>query len=145
MKEKLTSLSASLALVKDGDVVALQNMATQAAPMALVRELIRQQKRELGLVVLVGGIAVDWLADRLLPPVERDPGGWAGSDSCRTCHRDHHRSWSRTWHRTMTQEARPDTVVGQFNGAVLDYWGVKVRPIRQGDRFFFEYFEHIYP
>jgi len=30
--------------------------------MALVRELIRQQKRDLGLVVLVGGIAVDWLA-----------------------------------------------------------------------------------
>jgi glutaconate CoA-transferase subunit A len=62
MKEKLTTLQNAIALVNDGDVVALQNMATQAAPMALVRELIRQQKRELGLVVLVGGIAVDWLA-----------------------------------------------------------------------------------
>jgi glutaconate CoA-transferase subunit A len=46
-------------------------MATQAAPMALVRELIRQQKRGLALVVLVGGMAVDWLAaagviDRLI-------------------------------------------------------------------------------
>src|SRR5580765_299219 len=48
--------------VSDGDVVALQNMATQAAPMALVRELIRQEKRNLGLVCLVGGMAVDWLA-----------------------------------------------------------------------------------
>ena len=48
--------------VADGDVVALQNMATQAAPMALVRELIRQEKRKLGLVCLVGGIAVDWLS-----------------------------------------------------------------------------------
>jgi len=62
MQEKLTSLSEAIALVNDGDVVALQNMATQAAPMALVRELIRQQKRDLGLVVLVGGMAVDWLA-----------------------------------------------------------------------------------
>jgi glutaconate CoA-transferase subunit A len=62
MEEKLTSLSEGLALVEDGDIVALQNMATQAAPMALVRELIRQQKRDLGLVVLVGGMAVDWLA-----------------------------------------------------------------------------------
>jgi glutaconate CoA-transferase subunit A len=57
--------------VHDGDVVALQNMATQAAPMATVREIIRQEKRNLGLVVLVGGIAVDWLAaagclDRLI-------------------------------------------------------------------------------
>ena len=48
--------------VSDGDVVALQNMATQAAPMALVRELIRQERRGLGLVCLVGGIAVDWLS-----------------------------------------------------------------------------------
>lgn len=48
--------------VHDGDVVALQNMATQAAPMATVREIIRQGKRDLGLVVLVGGIAVDWLS-----------------------------------------------------------------------------------
>ncbi len=62
MQEKLSSLSKAMTLVNDGAVVALQNMATQAAPMALVRELIRQQKRELSLIVLVGGIAVDWLA-----------------------------------------------------------------------------------
>jgi glutaconate CoA-transferase subunit A len=71
MKEKVTSLEQAVSLVNDGDVVALQNMATQAAPMALVRELIRQEKRGIGLVVLVGGMAVDWLAaagviDRLI-------------------------------------------------------------------------------
>lgn len=71
MQEKLTTLEQAIALVRNGDIVALQNMATQAAPMALVRELIRQEKRALGLVVLVGGIAVDWLAassviDRLI-------------------------------------------------------------------------------
>ena len=71
MQEKLTTLDKAIASVNDGDVVALQNMATQAAPMALVRELIRQEKRGLGLVVLVGGLAVDWLAaagviDRLI-------------------------------------------------------------------------------
>ncbi len=62
MKDKVTTLRQAVAMVKDGDVVALQNMATQAAPMALVRELIRQKKSGLGLVVLVGGMAVDWLA-----------------------------------------------------------------------------------
>ena len=71
MREKITSLVEAAGLVSDSDVVALQNMATQAAPMALVRELIRQDKRGLGLVVLVGGMAVDWLAaagviDRLI-------------------------------------------------------------------------------
>jgi glutaconate CoA-transferase subunit A len=69
---KVTTLSDAIAThVHDGDVVALQNMATQAAPMASVRELIRQEKRNLGLVVLVGGMAVDWLSaagviDRLI-------------------------------------------------------------------------------
>ena len=62
MQEKLTTVEQAIAKVRDGDVVALQNMATQAAPMTLVRELIRQEKRELGLVVLIGGMAVDWLA-----------------------------------------------------------------------------------
>ncbi|MCP3974188.1 MAG: CoA transferase subunit A, partial [bacterium] len=60
---KVTTIEDAIAShVQDGDIVALQNMATQAAPMAAVRELIRQGKRELGLVVLVGGMAVDWLA-----------------------------------------------------------------------------------
>ena len=60
--DKAVSLQEAASLVSDGDVVALQNMATQAAPMALVRELIRQQRRDLTVVALVGGIAVDWLA-----------------------------------------------------------------------------------
>ena len=60
--EKLTTLEDAAALVRDGDTVAIQNMATQAAPMALVRELIRQSRRDLGVVCLVGGISVDWLA-----------------------------------------------------------------------------------
>lgn len=59
---KVMSIEEAVGLVHDGDVVALQNMATQAAPMALVRELIRQERRNLGLVCLVGGIAVDWLS-----------------------------------------------------------------------------------
>jgi len=71
MQEKLTTLAEAVARIENGDVVALQNMATQAAPMALVRELIRQEKQGLALVVLVGGMAVDWLAaagaiDRLI-------------------------------------------------------------------------------
>jgi len=62
MQEKLTTIEEAIAKVANGHIVALQTMATVASPMALVRELIRQQKRELGLVVLVGGIPVDWLA-----------------------------------------------------------------------------------
>jgi glutaconate CoA-transferase subunit A len=71
VQDKRATLAEAAGLVRDGDVVALQNMATQAAPMTLVRELIRQERRGLSLVVLVGGIGVDWLAasgviDRLI-------------------------------------------------------------------------------
>jgi len=59
---KLTSLADAAALVEDGATVALQSMATFTAPMAMVRELIRQRRRDLTLVCLVGGIPVDWLA-----------------------------------------------------------------------------------
>ncbi len=62
MEVKLKTLPEAAALVRDGDLVALQNMATQSAPMAMVRELIRAGRRDLGLVCLVGGMAVDWLA-----------------------------------------------------------------------------------
>jgi acyl CoA:acetate/3-ketoacid CoA transferase alpha subunit len=61
-RTKVATLEEAVGIVADGDVVALQNMATQAAPMALVRELIRQERTGLGLVCLVGGIAVDWLS-----------------------------------------------------------------------------------
>jgi glutaconate CoA-transferase, subunit A len=56
------SAAEAAALVRDGDTVAVQSMATFTAPMALVRELIRQERRDLTLVCLVGGIPVDWLA-----------------------------------------------------------------------------------
>jgi len=64
---------------------------------------------------------------------------WAGSETCHTCHRGRFSSWHRTYHRTMTQEATPETVQGRFDGRSIDQWGMTVRPVREGDRFFFEY------
>lgn len=62
MASKVTSLQEAAGLVEDGATVALQSMATFTAPMAMVRELIRRERRDLTLVCLVGGIPVDWLA-----------------------------------------------------------------------------------
>ena len=72
-RDKLVSIEQAASLVRDGDLVALQNMASQIAPMAMVRELIRQRRRNLGLICILGGIPVDWLAaagviDRFLGP-----------------------------------------------------------------------------
>jgi glutaconate CoA-transferase subunit A len=65
-----TDLAAAAALVKDGDLVALAGH-TKAAPMALIRELIRHGRKNLGLVTVpTGGLNVDLavgagLADRI--------------------------------------------------------------------------------
>ncbi len=65
-----TDLAAAAALGKDGDLVALAGH-TKNAPMALIRELIRQGRRGLGLVTTpTGGLNVDLavgagLADRI--------------------------------------------------------------------------------
>ena len=61
-KEKLTSLAEAIGTVPDGATVAIQNMATQSAPMASVRELIRQGHTGLEVVALVGGIPIDLMA-----------------------------------------------------------------------------------
>ncbi len=58
---KIMSLAEAASLVRDGDIVALQGMGTQMSPLAFVRELIRVGKRDLTVVMIVGGIGLDWL------------------------------------------------------------------------------------
>jgi hypothetical protein len=52
---------------------------------------------------------------------------YAGSRACRRCHPDHYTSWAHTFHRTMTTEATPATVRGDFSGATLRHAGVEAR------------------
>lgn len=49
-------------LISDGDHLAVQSMGTQSIPMAMVRELIRQERRDLTITCVVAGIGIDWLA-----------------------------------------------------------------------------------
>jgi predicted CXXCH cytochrome family protein len=52
---------------------------------------------------------------------------YVGSEACRGCHDDHLASWRRTFHRTMTAEATPQSVRGDFSGATLVSAGVTAR------------------
>lgn len=67
--------------------------------------------------------------------------GYVGSAACADCHGERLDSWYATYHRTMTQEATGDTVQGRFDGQDLDYYGFRVRPVREGGRYFFDYHE----
>ena len=58
---KITTVEQAVADIPDGATVAIGGLSMNSAPMALVRELVRQQKRDLTLVAIVSGMAVDWL------------------------------------------------------------------------------------
>lgn len=58
------------------------------------------------------------------------------SQKCLACHSDHFASWRRTHHSRMTQEARPETVQGDFTrDNSFEYLGVKAKMERRGDNF----------
>src|SRR5205807_2380085 len=54
------------------------------------------------------------------------------------CHQSHYDSWHKTYHRTMTRDATPENVKGDFNNAVHHYDGVTSQMTRDGDRFYVE-------
>ncbi len=60
-------------------------------------------------------------------------GAYAGSTACRRCHPDHYTTWARTFHRTMTTEATPENIRGDFSGATLRHAGVEARMDRYPD------------
>ena len=40
--------------------------------------------------------------------------GYLESNDCRKCHERNYATWHATFHRTMTQEANPQSVLGDF-------------------------------
>lgn len=61
----------------------------------------------------------------------------AGSEACQRCHPAHYESWHRSYHRTMTRDAATGDVLGDFDDATLDYFGVTAHMSRglDGDHF----------
>jgi glutaconate CoA-transferase subunit A len=59
--EKVMNIEQVAALVPDGCTLAIGGLSMNSSPMALVRELIRQHKKDLNVIAIVNGMAVDWL------------------------------------------------------------------------------------
>lgn len=72
-------------------------------------------------------------------PVEVRDQGYVGEARCRSCHEDQHDSWHHSYHRTMTRQAGPESVIGEF-GVTLRHGSNNppVRLTRDGDRFLVE-------
>ncbi len=60
--------------------------------------------------------------------------GYLESADCRKCHETNYTSWHQTFHRTMTQEAGPESVLGDFeHNNTITYQGVRAVMTREGD------------
>ena len=59
--EKILNIEEAAALVTDGGTIALGGLSMNSVPMAFVRELVRRGKKDLTVVAIVNGMAVDWL------------------------------------------------------------------------------------
>ncbi len=61
MKNKLTSIIDAVSLIKDNDIIGIGGNVLHRAPMALVREIVRQKKTSLQVVKTAGAMDVDIL------------------------------------------------------------------------------------
>ncbi len=61
MADKVKTLEEAAELVPDGATIAIGGLSMNATPMAFVRALIRRGAKDLTLVPIVNGMAVDWL------------------------------------------------------------------------------------
>ena len=56
------------------------------------------------------------------------------STTCLNCHEDHYKSWARTYHSRMTQDAKPESVQGDFEkNNTFEYLGYRARMEKRSD------------
>lgn len=72
-----------------------------------------------------------------LPRMNAAP-SFATSNQCRQCHPQEYASWHDSYHRKMTQVARPETVLGSFDGVEIKEAGQIHRLSRRGDELWVE-------
>ena len=112
--------------------------------MAL-RPLLPVAAIALGAVAL--GAAAVWTRTPVVPeerithrPIQTGTDGYVSSAACKACHPAQYETWYGSYHRTMTQVATPETVVADFDGAlVADVHGEPMRLERRGDEFWAEF------
>jgi predicted CXXCH cytochrome family protein len=86
------------------------------------------------LIVVVGGIGF-----RLRNGSEATTAAsFVGSETCTGCHQAEAGLWSASQHKAAMQHASDKTVLGDFNGASFDYYGVHSRFFRKDGKFIVE-------
>ncbi len=63
------------------------------------------------------------------------PATYVGAGTCKKCHEDEFKTWSGSHHDLAMQPADEKTVLGDFNDAEFDYFGVKSRFFKKNGKF----------
>ena len=63
---------------------------------------------------------------------------YVGNAACAGCHEQASADWTDSHHDLAMQDATPETVLGDFNNATFDYFGVTTTFSQKGDAFFVE-------
>ena len=93
--------------------------------------------------VVAGGAAWQLLAERNTPWARffgsaAAPLAFVGSEACAQCHPAEAKLWRDSQHKLAMQHATDASVLGDFDDAAFDYYGVRSRFFRQGGKFFVE-------
>jgi tetratricopeptide (TPR) repeat protein len=61
---------------------------------------------------------------------------FVGSDACKDCHRQEYDKWDASHHKMAMAEATDETVLGDFDDAAFEHFGIESQFYRKGDAFF---------
>ena len=61
------------------------------------------------------------------------PASFIGSEACAGCHQAETRSWGASQHKAAMQHATAKTVLGDFNDASFNHYGVQSRFFRKDE------------
>ncbi|MGO9135355.1 MAG: tetratricopeptide repeat protein [Methylovirgula sp.] len=91
------------------------------------------------MLVIVGGLAFEYFGSGLnAAPALRATPAFVGSETCASCHQKEAQLWQSSQHQHAMQHATETSVLGDFNDAGFDYFGVHSRFFRKNGKFLVE-------
>jgi hypothetical protein len=76
------------------------------------------------LIVVAAGFGFHLRNSRGITAQDRSVAAFVGSDTCAGCHQTQAKLWDASQHKVAMQHATDKTVLGDFNDASFDYYGV---------------------
>ena len=91
-------------------------------------------------IVLASGLVFGLLnaSGRISKAQDYSAPSFVGSDTCAGCHQTEAKLWTASQHKAAMQHATDATVLGNFNDASFDYYGVHSRFYRKNGKFLVE-------